>query len=261
MKIPSRPIMIFIMGICLFIFTACARTEFIPTPTATINPTATPTPLPSPTPATEIVSVTTEDNVKLSGTIYPAGGDTAVIFAHMGHLDQTTWEDFAKQISKKGVTAVTFDLRCHGKSQCKGGNTDYKHIQDIIALIRFLRQRGYNRLVCVGGSMGGAACMNAAVREDLIGLAIIASGKSFAFDEKSFPKDLVNPDMPKLYIYTEEDRYIPIRTAMPYLYSQSPEPKEIKVFPGQLHGIELFDGPDANEFSEILMDFLLKIVL
>jgi alpha/beta superfamily hydrolase len=254
----SRRLFIYI-ALFLLSFSACQKADIIPTPTSMPKPTDTPTLIPSPTPYMEVVSLTTEDNVKLSGTLYPAGGDMAVIFAHMGILDQTSWQPFAKQVADQGISAFTFDFRCFGNSECIGGNTEFRHIQDIISVIQFLRHRGYSRLVCVGASMGAIACINASVRENLVGLAVIASGKHFAIADKSFPEDLVNPAMPKLYIYTDQDRYEVVRTAMPELYEKSPDPKERIVFGGEEHGTELFDSQKASEFNKLLMEFLIEL--
>ncbi len=271
---------IFIL-LAVLAFSGCQTPEVIPTPTPTVNPTATQTPIPtslpsltiSVTPTTipspvpslesgvEIVSIPVDDDINLSGTIYPAESDTLVIFAHMGGLDQTTWQDFAQQVAAEGVSAFTYDLRCSGKSECFGMSTDSKNIKDLKNVMAYLRQRGYNHFICVGGSMGGAACLNISLREELSGLVLIASPKQFAFDGKSFPQDLVSPEMPKLFIYTEKDHYKIIRTAMPDLYIQSPEPKMLKVFPSQWHGTELFESPYAAEFSKTLIDFLLNIVI
>jgi dienelactone hydrolase len=265
----------------VLVFSGCQTPEVIPTLTPTVNPTATQTPiptsLPSPTisvipttipspvpslePGVEIVSIPVDDDINLSGTIYHADSDTLIIFAHMGGLDQTTWADFARKVADKGVSTFTYDMRCCGKSECFGMSTDSKNYKDLVTVMEYLRQRGYNRFVCVGGSMGGGACMNVALREELAGLVLIASPKQFAFETKSFPQDLVSPDMPKLFIYSEKDHYKVIRTAMPDLYNQSPEPKIQQVFPGQWHGTELFDSPYADQFSETLMNFLLSIVL
>ncbi|MBN1538168.1 MAG: alpha/beta hydrolase [Anaerolineales bacterium] len=201
------------------------------------------------------------NDIHLSGTIYHAVTDTIVIFAHMGGLDQTTWADFAQKVADNGVSAFTYDMRCHGKSECFGLATDSKNYQDLVTIMDILRQRGYKYFVCVGGSMGGGACINVSLREELAGLMLIASPKQFAFETKTFPENLVSRDIPKLFIYNESDHYRVIRTAMPELYNRAPEPKKLVIFPGQWHGTELFDSPYAEQFSMTLMDFLLSVIL
>jgi hypothetical protein len=43
------------------------------------------------------------------------------------------------------------------------------------------------------------------------------------------------------------------------LYEQSPEPKQIKIFPGTVHGTELFETEYGSEFTELLVNFLEKV--
>ena len=145
-------------------------------PTATAAPTSTATPTPTQTPQGQIVSFTAEDGVKLAGTLFLAKGDTAVVLAHMGIADQKSWQSFAGHIAGRGFTALTFDFRCYGLSDCgKMGQSESLFTQDIRAAIRFLREHGLKRIACMGASMGGTACMNAALDEELAGMVVIAS--------------------------------------------------------------------------------------
>jgi len=154
------------------------------------------------------------------------------------------------------MAALTFDFRSFGLSECgKLGSAEYLHAQDMRAAIQLLRDRGFERIVCMGASMGGTACLNAALEEKLAGLVTIASTAPTNMN-KQYPQDLVDPAMPKLFIVTEKDRYAQVVSATSFLYRQSPEPKEFKTFPGTVHGTELFRTPSASEFSDLLMGFL-----
>jgi pimeloyl-ACP methyl ester carboxylesterase len=102
------------------------------------------------------------------------------------------------------MAALTFDFRCFGLSECgKLGSAEYLHAQDIRAAIQLLRDRGFERIVCMGASMGGTACLNAALEEELAGLVVIASTAPTNMN-KQYPQDLVDPAMPKLFIVTEK---------------------------------------------------------
>lgn len=207
-------------------------------------------------PQGEAVSFTTEDSIKLVGTFYPAAGGTAVIFAHMGGIDQSSWKKFAGLVASQGVPALTFDFRCYGDSECTGSNT-ILHLKDMQAAIEFLGRRGYRSVICVGASLGGGVCASTALHEELAGLVVIAGPQPTRMQGKSFPESLVDPEMPKLFIVTEGDRYEPVRTAVREMYDQSPEPKTLKVFPGVAHGTELFFTDQAEAFSQVLLDFIL----
>lgn len=217
-------------------------------------PAATPTP--PPMPAGQPVSFTAEDGVKLAGALYPAPGDTGVVLAHMGITDQKSWQSFAGAIAGRGCTALTFDFRCYGLSDCgKMGQSESLFAQDTRAAIRFLRGRGVKRIVCMGASMGGTACMNAALHEELAGMVVIASPAPL-YMGKQYPQDLVNLIMPKLFIVTEKDRFAHVVPAIYYLYDRSPGPKKLGIFPGTVHGTELFATQFGPEFRGLLTRFM-----
>ncbi len=160
-----------------------------PTNPPTLEPTITYTPEPrdSPTPEpvypydTETVSLTTEDGLDLSGTFFHTAGKVAVLFVHMaGSSDQKDWIPFANKVTQRGFSALTFDLRCVGESDCRGG-TEPGWItlnRDMQAAMQFLRAKGFKSIVCAGASMGGRACVTVAFDEELAGLIIVSGTAS-----------------------------------------------------------------------------------
>ncbi len=263
-----------VVAAILLLLSGCAKTGPVATP---IPPTAPPTPLPTPsatltlTPVsmptitypvtTEKISLTTKDNIRLAATLFVGGQDAAVVLAHMGIDDQTSWQAFAKTVAGRGFTALTFDFRCFGESDCsKLGTSEHLHAEDMRAAIEFLRSRGLERIVCMGASLGGTICLNAALEENLAGLVVIASvGPTNLY--KQYPKDLVNPGMPKLFIVTEKDRYAQVVSGTRFLYTSSPEPKTLKTFPGRVHGTELFNTDYRGEFRDMLVNFMIDASL
>ena len=233
-----------------------SATPVPPTATAAPSPISTAAPTPTQTPQGQLVSFTAEDGVKLAGTLFLAKGDTAVVLAHMGIADQKSWQPFAGHIAGRGFTALTFDFRCYGLSDCgKMGQSESLFTQDMRAAIRFLREHGLKRITCMGASMGGTACMNAALDEELAGMVVIAS-TSPLYMGKQYPEDLVNPAMPKLFIVAAKDRYAQVVPAASSLYDKSPEPKKLKIFSGTVHGTELFDTESGAEFRDLLTRFM-----
>ena len=231
-----------------------------PTVTATPLPTVTPTPVPTVEYSTEAVSFTTEDDLKLSGTLFLSEGGTAVVLTHMagGGNDQQNWVSFAKQIARRGFTALTFDFRCYGQSDC-GGNTSGDVLSiDIGAAIGFLREQGFQRIVCMGASMGGRGCVSVAFDKELAGLVIVSGTVSGDPDKQNF-EDFVSPDMPKLFIVSESDHIAGRTLEMTHLYESAPEPKIFKTFPGSAHGTELLSSEYRREFRETLLNFLEEI--
>ena len=229
-------------------------------PTPSPIPTIPLTPVPTVEYSTEIVSFTTKDDFALEGILFLSEGDTAVVFAHMaGDNDQQNWVTFANQIARRGFTSLTFNFRCYGESECGGRDSGSILIsRDIGAAINYLRNQGFEHIVCIGASMGGRACVNAAFEEELAGMVIVSGTGSSDPDRKNLD-GFISPDMPKLFIVSEDD-HIPDRTlSMTRLYESAPEPKLFKTFPGTAHGTELFDSKYGQEFREALTDFLEEI--
>lgn len=202
----------------------------------------------------EKISLITEDSVTLSGRLF-GDGEIAVILTHMGasNATQDSWFDFATTIAGMGFTALTLDFRGIGQSE---GNLVQSHlIYDVRAAIEFLQSKGYDRIVCMGASMGGTTCLKAAVETELEGLVVIASPMSIGAPTSVPPKDFALLTMPKLFVCAEDDGYNLARSAK-VMYNTAPEPKDLKIFPGTAHGTDLFYTPSGNEFRKLLIDFL-----
>ena len=227
-------------------------------PTLTPPPTITRTAVPIVEYETETVSFTTEDEYELEGILFLSEGDTAVVFAHMagGDNNQQNWVPFAKKSASRGFTSLTFNFRCYGNSECGGRDSGSVLIsRDIGAAINFLRSKGFERIVCIGASMGGRACVNAAFEQELVGLVIV-SGTGSSDPDRQDLADIVSPEMQKLFIVSKNDHTTDRTLTMTNLSENAPEPKTFKLFSGSAHGTELFDSPNSLEFREMLYDFL-----
>lgn len=236
-------------------------TSTLEPPTPTSIPTITPTPVPTVEYSTETVSLITEDEIDLDGTLFLSEVDTAVVFGHMagGDNDQQNWIPFAEYIARRGFTSLTFDFRCYGESECGGRDSGSILIsRDIGAAINYLRNQGFEHIVCIGASMGGRACVNAAFEEELAGMVIV-SGTGSSDPDRQNLDDFPSPDMPKLFIVSENDHIADRTLAMTRLFESAPEPKIFKTFPGIAHGTELFDSKYKQEFRKTLFDFLIGI--
>src|SRR5262249_12417464 len=74
---------------------------------------------------TETVKFDTFDGVELVGTFYPGGkgqkSPAAIIIHAVGeNRVKDGWDDLAKELQKKGISVLTFDLRGHGDSTSVG---------------------------------------------------------------------------------------------------------------------------------------------
>jgi alpha/beta superfamily hydrolase len=232
------------------LLSACAAVQ--PAPTA--RPTASPTP---PLDVEEII-LTTDDHLKIYGHIYRSDGDLAVVLAHQREYgaDEKSWRSFVELIVPRGYTALTFNFRGIGRSEGDINYMESELVRDVSAAIELLQAEGFRRIACIGSSMGGTACLEAALRYDLEGIAAIAAPMSLGEPTKITVEDLKLLTLPKLFVCADNDRYgrLPGRTQL--MYDESPEPKQLKFFPGTAHGTELFFTQHKEELRQLLLDFL-----
>lgn len=83
-------------------------------------------------------------------------GDIAIVLAPMFGENQSSWITFAKHLASLGYTALAFDFPGFGSS--KGEFNFDKTTDDVAVVIDHLFARGYERIVCMGASVGGGAC-------------------------------------------------------------------------------------------------------
>jgi alpha/beta superfamily hydrolase len=227
----------------------------LPPTTTRVPPTqtspATPTSYPS-----QQVTFQTEDGIEIAGTLY-GSGEIAVILAHQGTpgADQTSWQQFAVILAENGFTALTFDFRGVGRS---GGVLDYGLLdKDVRAAVHYLQNQQFLQIVCAGASMGGTACLRVAIDDQpFIGLIVLAStftaGRN---DLKVLPEEMEVLTQPKLFITADNDSSVVVRD-INRMYDLSPEPKQLLILEGNVHGTNLFQTQVGEELTEAMLVFL-----
>jgi alpha/beta superfamily hydrolase len=208
---------------------------------------------PGPSAVGTTVNFLTEDNVVIAGQIYGTGR-TAVVFAHMFRNDQRSWAQFAAEVAGQGYTTLTFDFRGHGET---GGRSDSSHIdRDLVAVVRFLRERDHDQVVLVGASMGGTASLKVAARDDL---AEVISGVVSVSAPESFRGLIVRDDVSRisvsiLFVASEDDQ--PAAESLESLFERAGESRDRHLFSGSAHGTDLLEGDHAAEFKALLLGFI-----
>ena len=241
---------------------AVSTSTMVPTAASTMTPAETHTPsatdvkISTPTPVVEpeIVSFLTEDDLTIAGSLF-GEGEIAVILTHMGEAgsdSRASWVPFARHVAAGGqVTALAIDLRGYGSSS--GPRRTNRQSLDVLGAVKFLQERGFNQIVCMGASMGGSACVEAALAyPDLVGLAVIAS-------DPRLDRDYSPLTMPKLFVLEGGDPYN-LTGRMEAVYEMMPDPKEFHTFPENVHGTRMFDTPSGDEIRQLLVDFLESFV-
>jgi alpha/beta superfamily hydrolase len=218
-----------------------------PTKTPTPSPTATTAATPTPAVPRKSVEVPYEDRV-IRGTLL-GDGEVAVILAPMWTTTRSVWMSFARHIAQLGFTALAFDFPGAGGST--GDASFSKTATDVAALVDFLNEQGYERIVCMGASVGGGACYEGALlRPDIAGLVIVSSPFNVEGEEAAVLT------MPKLFISGDEPD---VTLKMKETLQLIPEPKEMVLYKVTAHGTDIFHSDSGDEFRDLLVDFLVNL--
>jgi pimeloyl-ACP methyl ester carboxylesterase len=119
----------------------------------------------------------TTDGVRLAGSqLGDASASVGVVLVHgfMGYRTKPPQRILAEALADR-FCVFTFDLRGHGQSSgaCSGG--EYEPL-DVHAVVQHARRKGFERVVTVGGSLGGIAVIReAAMFRDVAGVVSIST--------------------------------------------------------------------------------------
>lgn len=232
----------------------------VPSLTYTPAPTSQPSPTGTPDVPFEEVNFTTDENDNLSATLFGGEGDIVVLYLHMGKAKasnntQKDWHSFARSIADQGYPALTLDFRGRGKS---GGEFENDLLPlDVLATLQFLKERGYERFVCVGAGMGGLTCMRLAVDGvDFEGLVVLSASLEAGPNNKISTTEIAQIEIPKLYFYGENDGF-GFSDAMETIYASSTPPKNLVVCPDTAaHGTELLNLACGDKITQQILAFL-----
>ncbi len=241
-KLPARLVALAVAALLACVAVACANSAIAP------NHNDEPTP-----PAnTENISVVISDDVILSAHLFGRENEPVVILSHMRPNDQTAWYAFAQQLAAQGYAALTFDFRGYGQST---GGKDFETLDDDLnAVIKYMRDRGWTEVFLVGASMGATTSLVVAGDADV--KAVVALSPPAEFEGQDALAAVADLRVPKLLVASEGDA-----PALQFdeLYEAAAGPKEETFYPGNAHGTDLFD-PEKNEqaaaVSGRIIDFL-----
>jgi pimeloyl-ACP methyl ester carboxylesterase len=81
------------------------------------------------------------------------------VLAHGGRFEKGSWEKQALVLMKAGFRALAIDLRGFGLSTDgpQSARSDFGSPLDVLAAVRYLREKGAKNVSVVGASMGGDA--------------------------------------------------------------------------------------------------------
>lgn len=210
---------------------------------------------PQPATGASVEAIETEDALILDARLFAAEpGGTAgrlVILLHMFPADQTSWFEIAVELQDRGISALTLDFRGYGAS---GGSKEVGAIdRDVRAALAFARERGFERVVLVGASMGGTAAIVVAAEEPVDGVMALSAPVSFRGLDAG--EVVASVPAPLLVVASEGD--ISAANALEVFSERAPlDADHALLVRGRAHGTDIFDDDAGDRVRERLFEFL-----
>lgn len=237
-----------------FLLTACTLVQapVVPATTAMTTPIAFATPTAI---MPEAVTFATTDGVTLTGTLYGAGA-TALILSNMGDNDPTAWEGEAPLFAEQGYLVLTYSFRYPMRTNRFTAAMAKQTVDDLSAAVTFARTRGAQTIVLLGASLGGMATAKVAGTIQPAAMIVMSSPADLLeFDFQVTADDLAAITAPKLFIASQDDTIVP-SSATQQMVDLAANPKEIHLYPGSAHGIQLFTTEQADDLRRRLLAFV-----
>jgi alpha/beta superfamily hydrolase len=237
----------------LALLSACGGPNAATFPTAT-SPTATPKATATTTPEPGTFYFTTDDGVTLSGKIV-GSGTTAIVLSAQDGDPGSEWAPLASQLADRGYLVMTYNYRGIDPSQ---GHYDHpKLVSDLNAAIQAAQQHGATKYVLMGASEGGLVTLKAAANTHPTAVVALSAAPASFGDIPLSNDEMGAMTAPKLFVVSQDDR--PFNSSVQQYYNVSPQPKQIIIYPGKLHGVDFFGAPDTKaDFLARLNAFLDK---
>jgi uncharacterized protein len=120
----------------------------------------------------ENVAFTTGDDLLLKGWFVPGErGKGAVILLHGFTGNRLSMLPRARMLRRHGYGVLLYDARASGESAGDQISFGYRERHDLLAAVEFLKERGVQKIACLGVSQGGATILFAA--ENLRGMRCV----------------------------------------------------------------------------------------
>ncbi len=157
-------------------------------------------------------------------------GQQIVILGNTDSSYQNDWNHFIPEIVKLGYRVITFDYHGYGD----------KRTNDLSDVISYMNSDSIKDIIVIGASRGGVAAIQIASEENqnsgIIGLVIISAPIFYSGQIFYSAEELACINIPKLIINSEYDGWVDDSYRM---YSLFADPKEIEIYPGYAHGIDI----------------------
>jgi acetyl esterase/lipase len=216
---------------------------------------------PSPTTAvpSQAVSFPSQDGVLLGGVLYGEGsqgngaGARAIILSNEGDNDARKWEPIAQLLARQGYLVLSYSYR----RDLSPDHSSSEALRDQRGAMAFMRAHHPGALALIGSSLGGLVSLAAATGERVDAVVAISAPVEWE-DVQLSDGQLAGLGAPKLFVISEDNQ--PFTDDTMHMYAVTPAPKQLREYPGRVHGIALFDGTSGTDLWPALLGFLRRYV-
>ena len=197
--------------------------------------------------AQQAVSFRASDGGQVCAELY-GNGARGVVLAHGGRFKKESWREQARALVSEGFRILAIDFRGSG---CSTGPAEAFE-KDVLAAVRYLKERGAKTVSVVGGSFGGGAAGDASI--------LSAPGEIdrivFLGAEPNLSADKLKSR--SLFIVARDDSNGagPRLPGIRVQYEKAPEPKELIVLDGSAHAQFLFQTDQGPRVMREILRFL-----
>jgi len=178
--------------------------------------------------APRVVDLKSADGTPLKATYFAAAKPgPGVLLLHQSNRDRKSWDGEAAQLAAAGFNTLTLDLRGFGESG--GTRGDFKRMpEDVDTALEFLMsQPGVDsQVIGLGGAgwLGVTYSVEAARQHPKEVKSLVLMSGETGRDGLQFLHQA--PQLPELFVFSDEDEYPPTQDAMRLLYITASSPSK-----------------------------------
>jgi pimeloyl-ACP methyl ester carboxylesterase len=195
----------------------------------------------------------TSDGATLVGVVL-GSGRTGLVLGHQLGSDLCEWLPQARSFAERGYRVLAFDFAGFGDSE--HGPADGRVDTDVVAAAAQLRQRGADRIVLIGSSMGGTAVLSAAtrIRPPVAGVVSLSGASGFGGVEAEAAMTRLR--VPVLFVVAADDQPFTEQARLMHRAARVRD-KRLLVVPGGGHGTGMLEfGADAPRVRAAVRGFI-----
>jgi pimeloyl-ACP methyl ester carboxylesterase len=201
----------------------------------------------------EQISFPTQDGGIVHADLYGKGA-RGVVLAHGGRFTKESWEKQARILVKAGFRVLAIDFRgrgqSHGPAQPQSSDNGLRF--DVLAAVRYLRQKGAKSVSIVGASFGGGAAGEATIEAKPGEIDRVVFLAHSPIDRPELMKGR------KLFILAREDANV-AGLRLPNIqkqYERTPGPKKLVILEGPAHAQFIFETDQGDRLMREILAFL-----